>query len=138
MSNSIYDSLTLRAPVIVQKLFSTEKYDGTVHCKKYRYINRGNKHFGKKNNVFISFIDHNAYNKLLLKGSPIICTINNSTMNCYIITIIRDNSNNIVQLEVAEDDDEKIITPFPLIYKIKFDQVESMLIISDAYKITTL
>jgi len=137
MSTSVYDSLTIRTPVVVQCKFKPGKYDGTVNNVIESYINKAAKHFGKERGVYISFIDDKkAYRELLMRGSKLMCFVNNTLMHCYIDTIIYDNSGNIASLIVAEE--EETFRPFPLTYTVPFENIDSILITSKAYDVARL
>jgi len=141
---SILDKLSVQNPVIIRprpemchptwenKNF---RYEGTVKNIRYHYINGGAKQFGKEKVVYISFMDLEAYNNLLLQGSHIMCYVHNTLMTCYITTIARDSSNKIYKLEVAIYDDENIIRPYPIVYNIDVSNIDSMLITEKMYQI---
>uniref|UniRef100_A0A6C0L905 Uncharacterized protein n=1 Tax=viral metagenome TaxID=1070528 RepID=A0A6C0L905_9ZZZZ len=141
---SILDKLSVLNPVIIRpkpemchptwenKNF---RYEGTVKNIRYHYINGGAKQFGKEKVVYISFMDLEAYNNLLLQGSHIMCYVHNTLMTCYITTIARDSSNKIYKLEVAIYDDENIIRPYPIVYNINVSNIDSMLITEKMYQI---
>ena len=113
------------------------KYEGNVKDIKYHYKNRSAKQFGKQKSIYIGFVDSMAYHNLLSQGSMIICSLQGSLENCYIINIEKNNNNIITTLEVAKFDDEEY-APYPLTYKITPENIESMLITDKAYKLTKL
>jgi hypothetical protein len=141
---SILDKLSVQNPVIIRprpemchptwanKIF---RYEGTVKNIRYHYINSAAKQLGKEKVAYISFMDLEAYNNLLLQGSHIMCYVHNNLMSCYITTIARDSSNNIYKLEVAFYDDDVIIRPFPIVYTINISNIDSMLITDKVYQI---
>lgn len=141
---SILDKLSVQNPVIIRPrpemchptwANKNFRYEGTVKNIRYHYINLGAKDWGKEKVAYISFIDTSAYNNLLIKGSNIMCYVHNALMTCYITTIERDSSNNIWKLEVAIYDDEDIIRPFPIVYNIDVNKIDSMLITDKVYNI---
>jgi hypothetical protein len=141
---SILDKLSVLNPVIIRPrpelchptwANKNFRYEGTVKNIRYHYINRGAKDWGKEKVAYISFMDTDAYNNLLLQGSNIMCYVHNNLMSCYITTIARDSSNNIYKLEVAIYDDEDIIRPYPIIYNIDVSNIDSMLITDKGYQI---
>jgi hypothetical protein len=141
---SILDKLSVLNPVIIRPIpemchptwaNKNFRYEGTVKNIRYHYINGGAKQFGKEKVVYISFMDLEAYNNLLLQGSHIMCYVHNTLMTCYITTIARDSSNKIYKLEVAIYDDENIIRPYPIVYNIDVSNIDSMLITEKMYQI---
>jgi len=82
-------------------------------------------------------MDSNAYHNLLLQGSMIICLIHGSLLNCYITNIVKDDSNIIINIEVAIFDEDKIKL-YPITYKIDPNNIDSMLITEKAYDIQKL
>lgn len=141
---SILDKLSVLNPVIIRPrpemchptwANKNFRYEGTVKNIRYHYINGGAKQFGKEKVVYISFMDLEAYNNLLLQGSHIMCYVHNTLMTCYITTIARDSSNKIYKLEVAIYDDENIIRPYPIVYNIDVSNIDSMLITEKMYQI---
>lgn len=138
MSTAVYDSLAVRTPVVVQCKFKPCKYDGTVKSVNFSYINKAAKHFGKERDVYISFIDDKkAYRELLMRGSKLMCFVNNTLMHCYIDTILHDNSGNIARLIVAEEEEETF-RPFPTTFTVPFENIDSILITSKAYDVARL
>jgi hypothetical protein len=140
---SILDKLSVTSPVIIRPIVEmcypkwTNKnfrYEGTVKNIRYHYINLGAKDWGKEKVVYIGFMDLGAYNNLLMQGSNIWCSVHGNLMTCYITTISRDSSNNIVNLAVAIYDDD-IIKPFPITYNISVNDIEGMLIKDGVYQI---
>jgi hypothetical protein len=141
---SILDQLSVQNSVIIRPVpgmchptwaNKNFRYEGTVKNIRYHYINRGAKDWGKEKVVYISFIDTESYNNLLLQGSNIMCYVHGNLLFCYITTISRDSSNNIWKLEVAVYDDEDTVRPFPITYNIPIDNIEAMLITSKVYQI---
>jgi len=142
--SSELDNLSVKTPVIIRpkdgmchpywenKNF---RYEGIVKSIRYHYINRGIRQLGKERVFYVSFIDNAAYNNLLLQGSNIMCYVHNNLMTCYITTITKDSSNNILNLDVAIYDDEDTVRPFPIVYKIDLNKIESMLITEKGYTI---
>jgi len=108
-------------------------YQGSIIHTDYEYINRGAKTHGKHICKYINFYDKNAYHNLLLQGSPIYCFLNKSTLfKCYIESI--NKTNNIINsMKVAILTDDYV--PYPKIYNITVDDVDSMLITDEAYVI---
>ena len=142
---STVDELSVRNSVIVRPkngmchptwANKNFRYEGTVRNICNHYINRGAKEWGKETVAYISFIDTEAYNNLLLQGSNIMCYLQGVLKCCYIITIVRDSSNNIWNLEVSIYDDEyNIANSCPDVYIINLDNIESMLITDKGYNI---
>ena len=141
---SILDQLSVQNPVIIRPIpemchptwaNKNFRYEGTIRNIRYHYINRGAKHFGKEKVVYISFMDTDAYNNLLLHGTNVMCYVHNNLLCCYITTIARDSSNNIWKLEVAIYDDEDITRSCPVVYTINLSNIESMLITDKGYNI---
>jgi hypothetical protein len=99
--------------------------EGTIQNITSEYINKGAKHWGKEECIYISF---ETYDKLLLRGSPIFCTINGINKHCYI--------NNLEDLSVCEITDNIMVNPYE--YKISWDNIVSMLITKKAYTINKI
>jgi hypothetical protein len=144
---TILDDLTIHSSVIIRPIpencneswvNKNFRYDGVVKNICMNYINRGAKHFGKEKVVYISFVDIEAYNNLLLKGSKVMCYIYGNLLNCYITSIIKDGSSNINYLEVAIYDDEDIYRKNPILYTIDINKIDSMLITDNGYLIKKL
>jgi hypothetical protein len=142
--STILDYLTIHSSVIIRPIpenchdswvNKNFRYDGVVKNICMNYINRGAKHFGKEKVVYISFVDLEAYHNLLLQGSRIMSYIHGNLLTCFITTISRDSSNNIIKLLVAIYDDDDIMKPFPITYNIDLSKVECMLISDKAYQI---
>jgi len=140
----ILDQLSVQNPVIIRPKAGmchptwankNFRYEGTVKNIRYHYINRGAKECGKEKVAYISFMDYDAYNNLLLQGTKIMCYVHNNLVSCYITTIAKDSSNNIWKLEVAIYDDEDISRPFPIVYNINISDIDSMLITDKGYNI---
>jgi hypothetical protein len=110
------------------------RYEGVVKNVRYHYKNRSMKALGKDRSMYIGFLDTTAYHNLLLKGSLIICNVHDTPLNCFIVNIVKDASNQILFLEVAIYDDEDVIRPFPITYKITVNSIDSMLITYEEYQ----
>jgi hypothetical protein len=143
---TLYNSLSVYDSVIVKKsptyfheswIDKNFRYDGTIKNIRYHYKNRAAKDWGKFKGVYIGFIDSVAYNNLLLTGSLIMCNVNNKLLNCYIVNITKDNSNNILSLEVSLYDDE-VFSLNDSTYRISSNNIDSMLITEEAYLIQKL
>ena len=147
METNIYQSLTIRNPVIIRPnpefihpSWSNKnfRYDGTVKTIKEQYINQTTKVFGKERAVYVGFIDKCVYDNILIQGSKIICYIHNNLLNCYIRNIVKDASGIITSMQVAIYDDEDIQRPYPITYTIDTTKIDSMLIENQAYIIQKL
>ena len=141
---SILDKLSVQNPVIIRPRAEmchptwankNFRYEGTVKNIRYHYINRGAKNLGKEKVAYISFMDLEAYNNLLLQGSNIMCYVHSALLTCYITTITKDSSNNILKLEVAIYDDEDFHRSSPVVYNIDISKIDSMLITDKGYNI---
>ena len=102
-------------------------FQGIIQNITSEYINKGAKHWGKEECIYISF-PIETYNKLLLQGSPIFCTTNGINKNCYI--------SNLEDLKVCEVTDNLMI--YPIEYKISWDKINSILITKKAYVINKI
>jgi hypothetical protein len=150
METNIYQTLTIRTPIIVRpnpefiypswhnKNF---RYDGTVKSIKEQYVNQDTKNFVKERVVYVGFIDKCVYDKILIQGSKIMCYIHNNLLNCFILNIMKDASGIISKMQVAIYDDDDIQLPYPITYTtytIDTSKIDSMLITDKTYIIQKL
>lgn len=113
--------------VLVVRNSDNQTSQGIIQNITSEYINKGAKHWGLEECIYISFPEE-TYNQLLLQGSPLFCTINGIYTNCYI--------SNLQDLKVCKVNDNLII--YPIEYKISWDKIVSMLITRKAYTINKI
>lgn len=127
------DNLSVNDSVIVRPKCENgnKRYEGTIRVITYDYVNRGNKDWGQEKCVYVNFININDYHDILLQGWHIYCNIRGKVKQCYIARIEKNN-NRITQLQVAEYDKEHHYLD-PVLYTIRVDDVDSILITDKSY-----
>ena len=92
-------------------------FEGIIQNIRQEDINLGNKSWGMHKCVYASFCKE-AYDVLLLQGSPLFCKVN-ETYDYYYVT-----EKDELKVSLVSD----MLLPYRLEYKIKLDDIVSILI----------
>jgi len=111
------------------------RFHGFVYSNEMLAVNPASGPFTDRTEyIYVSFNDPAAYDMWLMRGSPVVCMMNNESRYCTIETVAKNSAGIITSVDVSISDSNYSVS-LPHYYTVNRDNIMAMLVWRVAYAI---